>query len=362
MAAAGNLHCCFVIQAVAPYHSDLNQILALPSSFRYHNRYNELWVDPILRDNIYQLNGMRLLLIMRDKERNVLVPVRWATIEIAQPIGAIFYFEYRLGDLIEYSRDESARNADIAQYTTVLHSHHDELPGLAGADLTRCVFLSNAGRSFSTASADDLSMWGNVVAAVGSAAIYEKVDFLKIVNLSTNDGRRQAQLVEGGFAVTSNTVYALRVFQIMPNFGDGKVIPHDIMLNTYKDHVASLRARQRAVGKYDMLTFDIKVLDLPANERTSIDLAHDPSYEPGAYASSSIYIPLVVRPRGYVVSATLLLVRLAVAGSSLLAIFQPHLLPGDPQLVRNVANVVFVISVAGTGWTLHAIWPALPWR
>ncbi len=45
-AARRDLHCCFIIQAAIPYFYDLNQILALPAGFRYHNRYNQQWVDP----------------------------------------------------------------------------------------------------------------------------------------------------------------------------------------------------------------------------------------------------------------------------------------------------------------------------
>src|SRR5215471_16916303 len=104
-----DLHCCFVIQAVPPYHYDMNQVLALPTGFIYHNRYNESWVDPNLYDNVEDLTRRRVLLIMRDKARNRLVPARWATIEVAQSVGDIFFFEYRLGDLIEYSRASNTR-------------------------------------------------------------------------------------------------------------------------------------------------------------------------------------------------------------------------------------------------------------
>jgi hypothetical protein len=358
--ADGDLHCIFIIQAVAPYHYDLNQILALPSGFRYHNRYSQAWVDRNLQQGIVdQLHHKRLLLIMRDKARNLLVPVRWATIELVQPIGGVYYFEYRLGELIDYKSDAGLRNQEIEHHTQTLGQYHSALPGTPGTDLTSpSVFLSAAGTQFPTAPADDLAHWGNVVAAVATAEIYEKVDFLKIVGLRTSDKRKRASLVGDGYLVAPNTVYTLLIFQTMPNFGDNIVEPHDLRLLTFPGHVASLRERQRAVGKYDMLTFDLKVLDLPSNERTSIEVAHDESYKPGQYASGSLYIPLVVRRRQYVLP----LARLALATVALILVFAPGWVPADPQLVRNAATVVFVVAIAGAGRAIEAIWPPISWR
>jgi hypothetical protein len=354
-------HCCFVIQAVPPYHYDLNQILALPAGFRYHNRYDEQWIDPNVRDNTSQLIGRSLLIVMRDRDRNRLVPVRWARLVVAQPIGNIVYFEYLLGDLIAYGRKADEREANIDQYTRLLQRYRADLPGTAGKDLTTpSVFLSAVGRDrdLKTAPAADLSEWGNVVAAVATASIYEKVDFLKLVDISSADGRRPAKLTGELYEVAANTVYTLRVFQTMPNFGDGVVIPHDISLHTFPDHIASLRARQRAVGKYDMLTFVLKILDLPPNERTSIEVAHESTYQPGVYASGSLYVPLIVRPSGYLRPA----LRFVAAALALLLVFKPELVPADQQLVRSAANVAFVLLVAGADRTLQALWPAAPWR
>jgi hypothetical protein len=144
----------------------------------------------------------------------------------------------------------------------------------------------------------------------------------------------------------------------MPNFGDGAVTPHDITLHTVSDHVASLRSRRRAVGKYDMLTFVLKVLRLPTNERTSIEIAHEATYQPGAYASGSLYIPLIVRPSGYLRP----LVRMAAAAVALVLVFKPDVVPADQQLVRNLANVLFILVIAGANRTLEAMWPPVPWR
>lgn len=353
------LHCCFIIQAVPPYHADFTQILALPAGFRYHNRYDQPWVDPNLRDNIRQLQGKRVLIIMRDRDLNRLVPVRWSKIDVAQPVGNIYYFEHLLDDLVAYSRDPSDISVEIDRYTALLHSYHSELPGVASADLkSPSVFLSSAGRDIPTASSEDLSSWGNVVTAVGSASAYFKTDFLKVVGLNTLDRRRTAKHIGELFEVSPNTVYTLQIFQTIPNFGDGKVDPHDLRLLAFPGHIASLRDHQKAVGKYDMLSFDLKILNLPAGERTTIEVQHEPRYQPATYAASSLTIPLVVRQRNMLLP----FLRLTVAVAALILVFEPGYIPADAQLVRNLANVVFVLAVAGVARTLEALWPGLPWR
>jgi hypothetical protein len=42
--------------------------------------------------------------------------------------------------------------------------------------------------------------------------------------------------------------------------------------------------------------------------------------------------------------------------------FDPGLVRADPQLVRNLATVLFVLAIAGASRTLQSLWPTLPWR
>lgn len=196
-----------------------------------------------------------------------------------------------------------------------------------------------------------------MVDAVATAGIYEKVDFLKIVDLSSSS--REGAVVRGErYELAANTVYTLRVFQTMPNFGDGRVEPHDLVLKTFPEHIALLRPRQRAVGKYDMLTFVLKVLDLPSGDHTSIEIEHEAPDHAGLEAANSIYLPVVVRPRDRFRAA----LRLVTAAAALVFMFAPSLVRLDHQLVRNLATVSFVLAVAGASRTLQSLWPNLPWR
>lgn len=351
-----DLHACFIIHSALPYCYDLNQVLALPTGFRYRNRFQAAWVDPNLRGNMGTLAGKRVLIVLRDRDRNLLIPVRWGLLDVAQQVGSVYYFEYVLGEVIDYPGVEAERSVQIQEHTRVFGNHHPHLPGTAGQDLAApSVFLSSAGASLPTASADDLSHWGNAVAAVSSAAIYEKVEFLKVVDIRTFDGVA-APLRGEHFEVAPDTVYALHVFQTIPRVGDGQVEPHDITLQTFPDHIATLRGTQRAVGKYDMLTFVLKVKELPPGERTSIEIPYSPHPERGKYAPTSLYIPMIVRPKSRLRSV----LRLGIVATALTFMFGPQLLPGNEETIRNVATVVFVLVVAGTPHLLKALWPHFP--
>jgi len=282
-------HLCFIIHANVPYAYDFNAILALPAGFRYRNRFDERWVDPNLREDVEAATSVEVLLILRDQDANQLVPARWARIQLAQRIGRIYYFEYLLGDLVRYNPDEDKREEEIAQRTATLNQYHPALPGSAGQPLEApSVFRSVAGRQFPTAQAGDLTEWGNTVAAVARAKIFSRVEFLNVTGLFSLTGE-PAQVYAEHFVVRPATVYQLRVFQGVPVPGDEVLEPHDIEIQTFTDHIVQLRARQRAVGKYDMLNFVLKTKRLAPRERSAIEIPLVPNRNGQNYAPSSLY-------------------------------------------------------------------------
>ena len=58
-------HYCFIIHDNLPYCYDLNSILALPTGFRYRNRFSASWVEANLHDNIGALVGADVLIVLR---------------------------------------------------------------------------------------------------------------------------------------------------------------------------------------------------------------------------------------------------------------------------------------------------------
>jgi hypothetical protein len=192
---------------------------------------------------------------------------------------------------------------------------------------------------------------------VATAPCYSRIEFLKIVGLFAPDGG-SAPVVNESLVVKPNLVYELKVFQYVPEPGQQGIPSHSLVLNTFPGHITALRAKLQAVGKYDMLTFVIKVLDLAPGERTAMEIPHEPDAATIRSAMTSLYLPITVARAG----------RLRLLGAVLLAIvslfflFRPHIATVSTDVVRNIATVVFVLTMAGPSRTLSAAWPSFPWR
>lgn len=353
-------HYCFVVHDNLPYCYDLNSILALPSGFRYRNRFSASWVEANLHGDIASMPGSEVLIVLRIQEQNLLIPVRWGTIRVAQQVGTIYYFEYVLGDIVKYSEKPDERAREIDNLTEKFAATHVWLPGTKGTPLGSAepsVFRSVAGRGLPVASADDLTLWGNSVAAVTTAKIYERAEFLKVLGLFNLKGA-PCTVRNENYEVRPNTVYQLRVFQYIPVPGDAPTItPHDIDVVTFSDHFVQLRPKQRAVGKYDMLSFVLKTKRLPARERSAIEIPYNPAPAgSGTYAPGALYIPVITKGR-----PALILLWVVLLAASLVGIFRPTVYHGDPTVVRNLATVIFVLIVSGWRTTLEALLPPIPW-
>lgn len=350
-------HACFIIHAHRPYCFDLNEALALPSGLRYRSRFDFQWVAANLREDINKLTNREVLIILRDPEHNMLIPVRWGRIITVLPVGKVVFFEYILDDLIQYSTAPNVRQEEIIARTNIIADQHDWLPGPQGEPMTRAsVFLSTAAIGLPRADASDLTAWGNAIAAIATAPVFFGIEFLKIVGLYGSDGKSKP-ISHESFVVRPNTVYTLRVWQQIAEPPEIVVPFHSVEVKTFPDHIIALRYRQQAVGKYDMLTFVLRVLTLDRGERTAIEIPHIPDAATEGKALTSIYLPLTVSaasPARLGVMITLLLISLAF-------IFFPSIGHLPKEVIRNVATIIFVLTIAGPSRTLTSLWPTWPW-
>jgi hypothetical protein len=359
-AAADHDHYCFIIHDNLPYCYDINSILALPSGFRYRNRFRKAWVEGNLHDHIDLMVGSDVLIILRVQEQNRLIPVRWGNIKEAQQVGDIYYFEYILDDLVEYSSDPDKRNEEINSTTRLFSDNHVWLPGVAGEMLLKpSVFRSRAGSQLRLANTNDYTAWGNSIGAVTIAPVYEKAEFLEVLGLFDLKGR-PSFVKDEHYVIRSNTVYQLRVFQYIPAPGvPPAVTPHDINVATFTDHFVQLRPKQRAVGLYDELIFVLKSKRLPPKERSAIEITHDPAPEgSGSYAPGTLYIPVITAGR----SPAVVIIWALVLAACLIGMFAPQVYHANDNVVRNLATVIFVLIVSGWRTTMDALFPSLPWQ
>jgi hypothetical protein len=353
-------HYCFIVHDNVPYCYDINYILAMPSGFRYRNRFRRTWIEGNLHSNIAAMVGSEVLIILRVQAANRLIPVRWGTIREAQQVGDIYYFEYILGDLVSYSAEPAKRDDNIRDATRLFAGMHVWLPGSAGQMLTQpSVFRSTAGISLDRKDADDFDAWGNLVQAVTTAVIYERAEFLKVMGLYNLKGRK-CPVDNEQFVIRSNTIYRLRVWQYVPKPGPtATVTPHDIDVATFSDHFVQLRSRQRAVGLYDMLNFWLKSRRLPPKELSAIEIPHNPAPAgTGSYAPGALYLPVITSGR----SPVLVVFWLAVLAACLVGMFAPAAYHANATIIRNLATVVFILVISGWRSTLDAVFPSLPWQ
>jgi hypothetical protein len=238
---------------------------------------------------------------------------------------------------------------------------HSWLPGVAGQALSEpSVFESNVGAVIATADSDNLTMWGNAVAAVATAPAFLRIEFLKVVGLFASSDGQKAVVVDESLLVRPNTMYELKVFQQVPEPGPPpQTIPsHSVELRSFSGHVTALRDKLQAVGKYDMLTFVIRIRDLSPGERTAVEIPHTPDAATTASALTSLYLPLTIQADGkaQVISAVVL------ALFALFFMFWPHIASLPEDVVRNIATIIFVLTLSGPSRALASMWPSWPWR
>jgi hypothetical protein len=352
-------HVCLIIHAHRPYCFDINQILALPSGFRFHNRFDIQWVHQDIRQDLEALKGQRVLLILRDSDTNKLIPFRWGDLFNVERIAKTVLFDYHLGELIEYSNEDNVIAEEINARTQALADRHPWLPGEQGRGLTTpAVFKSDVGHALRTSNADDLKAWGNCVDAVSTAPSYLRIEFLKIIALF--DGhKRPAPVIDETLRVKRNSMYVLQIFEYIPKPGpENESIPlHNLELTSFPDHITTLVPTQQVVGKYDRLEFALKVLNLGPDERTALSIPYKPDAATTGTFSEILYLPLSTRRSRH----GQLLAALTLALASLYFMFRPNINMLPHEIVRNIATVVFVLTISGPSRTLAAVWPAWPW-
>ncbi len=337
--------CCFVVHSVQPYLHDVMQVLALPQGLLYRLRYDGLWVESTLRQNIVQLQGRQGLILFYDDTTKTLFPVRWSTIKVARQVGRIFYFELTLQELPGYESDLEARNAQVLGFNKTFNGfHHGLFVERNGQKvLELCVFPSGMGQQVGRIEFSDLTNWGNVVDAVGQTPSFERAEFIKILDLVNGSGKTISPHNEA-YSLKDDKTYTLRVFQIIPNAGQSRGEPHDIELRTFSDQIRILRQRQRAVGKYDVLTYVLKVSGLAAGERTAVELVAIP-VDAQKHTMTGLYLPVAAETP----SLRSRIGRLVAVITSLALTFVPIVLDTGTwgTTISFIGVIGFVLSIVG---------------
>ena len=354
MATPGTL--CFVIQSVDPYRFDFLNIFALPTGFEFRQRYDQRWVDPILRDGaLAKLAGERVLVAFWDRATKRLVPVRFGQISEATPVGKVAYFRYDLGEFVRYAASPDARRAFLQQFNNDLHNHHGENKIDSTGALELCVFRLAVPLPES-ADATDLTQWGHALEEVASAECFASIEFLKIIGLREhNDAAASwASVADHSYKLKNNRTYQLRIMQFIPHANEAlPPAPHDLDLHAFEDQIRVLRRRQRAVGKYDVLNFVFRTSGFLQGGETSVEIV--PVEKEGDLSARNQPLHIPIRVAGPTPLAKL--ARLGVFAASLGVAIVPRLLGRSDTWITTVALVGLILSLVGVQQFLSVFEP-----
>ncbi len=296
---------------IVPYGYELIQIMAYPAGFQYRFRFDEEWVSENVKSKLSSLDGHKGYIVFRDKLSAKLYPVRHFTLIEAQKIGKIYYFVYELNEIIDFETQEAARIKQIDEFNAKFSEFHQhEINNVPTADMKPLVLLSNFEpdiKNKHSASVDQLKIenerWTNVISSVKDIDLYENVEFIKIVDVtSMKDQPEKAQIGKNSLIVKEARDYKLRLLQYNPKKGKENTAPTDIKLKSDGKYINIIRDQQRAVGKYDILTFIFRVNSDSGGNSSFLDIELAPKHEVMSHMDPKLYMQITIQ-RSYLKSS-----------------------------------------------------------
>ena len=143
----------------------------------------------------------------------------------------------------------------------------------------------------------------NIVSSIRDVGYFENVEFLRILSIFEHpkDAKRP-EVEQGAWNLLEGATYTLRVVQFIPNGKKTRDAPNDISINADEAVIKVVRGRQRAVGKYDVLTFVIRVGAFVRSTYSLIDVEYTPFplLQQRIEPRISMPIQIVRSPRGIV--------------------------------------------------------------
>jgi hypothetical protein len=304
--------------AIDPYGYEIVNILAYPNGFTYRFRFDQQWVHNKVQHNIPNLINKQGYIVLRDRDSALLYPIRKCTIKRADRIGITYYFEYELGDIIDYDSQENLRINQIKKFNEEFTaSHAKDISNKAGEDMTPLCLLSNYEPAIQNQSSSleerEFEQWGNVIEAIKDIKLYEDVEFIKLVDILSKKpkflgsyiksekfkrfiktGPDKASVQNNSFIFKENLDYEIRVYQYIPN-RKKESVTRDIKMVVDDKYISPIRGQQRAVGKYDVITFLLRTNPHSGGRRSFIDIEHVTKAEAAPSIEPKIYFPVFIR-------------------------------------------------------------------
>jgi hypothetical protein len=263
-----------ITNAIPPFDRHNITILSLPPGARYHFRYPKGYISQGAPTNI---EGLRGLLVVRDKQTAGMLPVRWFTGIGLEDYGQFLFLDLRF-DLIFDLRNlqEDQAWSDCRQRVeAVLPQGTKNIPG---ADLSPLVFRArasefdpspgaHANRSSEASPDDHVRRWLAAVSLLGQLETYKNDNFYTVsrvyrekpgeLDLRTYGPLRGARR---GYRLDSDRVYFMEVVQATAPLGSPHGPREELVLSSPAGHIQELHTSWLIDGAYDRARFFFYVL------------------------------------------------------------------------------------------------------
>ena len=294
----------FVPNTFGPYGYEMVQILAYPNGFRFRFRFEQEWVHEKVKNRLEDLEGLEGYILLRDFASAELYPVRFVALKSARKVGPIYFFEYELGEIMDVGSEE-VRDEQYMDFRRRFDEFH---PDIAQANrpnnhLSPLVFLSNFSPDLRNEKYvkqvdedPESTRWINIVSSTTSLEYFQNVEFLRILSLSDHSKNGASpEMTQGSWSLKEGHTYTLKVVQFIPHATGSRNNPNDIKIKADEAVVKVVRGEQRAVGKYDILSFVLRVHPTVRQTFSLIDLEYSPNADLLEKIEPRISIPIQIQ-------------------------------------------------------------------
>ncbi len=353
-----------IVNSIAPYCYELNNILALPDNFVYRFRFRKSkrgeWMPEI--DNPKKLKDCDGLIVLREFQTTAqLIPIRKIRIIKVSVIGDVVYIEYKLREKVLFSSNPDQREAQLNKFNERITTdvRTNLYPNLPRADLRNLVFFG-ADYSYDftdegyqgDAEDEDSNRWGNIIELIGNIEIYKDIDFIKITELRDERGKLaivQDEKTGAMFQLNNKTVYNLQFLQRTYTHlsGTSSVIrPRDIVMTPGSNEIDPIISRRSILGKYDLLQFSFRPESTSLLQKDSFIMLEFQDKENILFLPG-ILVPIRIKPSvleiGLVIASISIFI-LAVIGYWFATSIAPS---GSEQSLRNILLPIMILSGGG---------------
>lgn len=348
-------HLVIIPNTISPYGYETIPVLAFPEGFQYRFRFDEEWVqDSIVHRQ--DLNGKEGYIVLREFKSGQLYPIRHFKIITFKKIGTIFYIEIQLGQLVAFDSDASHRQTQVNSFNDEFTKFNSGVikSNPPGNNMSPLVFLTNfpckiQNEHKSSDLDEEMESWGNILSCFKDVDFFTDVQFLRIISAEPLDSKNgSAAFINGELVLKEGADYKIQLAQFITKISSQPLAQTDIKIIGDNLTISVLRGVQRAVGKYDILTFVVRVNKDRISGATFLDVQHSPTPALSGIGDPHMYIPIKITksPRKYFHKAgVLLFFILLYAGPSFTSILPSYWLTSYTDFIKDISIIGFTISL-----------------